>query len=654
MATRKHRKRSDERPRAQRPAVEAGTPIRGAAPGAGVRLPVKSWTVNLLLWLSSVGLLSLAFPPMRWAALAHVALAPMLVAIARAPGARVLVACSVLAGAVFYGAQMYWMSMVTWPAYVGVVLYCLMFWVAFAVLLRWTLRRTRLPMVLVAPVLWVSLEWARSWGLTGFPWLYLGHPQAANAVLLQSADLAGAYGLSALSAATAGLAADVVTRPFFLRYGRRVRVALGVRIACVAVAAAWTFFGIYGWQRLQPRAVIEGPLVVTVQSNVPQELKWVLPESPRAGDTDGAGERAGGAPEGETDPEAEPKPDTPDGADPGQGQEDIGYLQVSVLTAEALQEWPDADLVIWPETTVPAYLNAWYLKSRVLDAEQARRDPEWAAVLEADPAKFKAMVAEARQRQADARFYWEQTHRWPRERGAAVLVGAMSLDESGARRNSALLLKAGDATFEASGRYDKVHLVPFGEFIPFSESAPWLYALLKPFTPYGEEYNLTPGREVTVMSVGESWFAAPICFEDAFPDVCRRMVYRNGRKRADFLVNISNDGWFAGSIELEQHWDLSAFRAVENRVPVVRSVNTGISGFIDSCGRTVARVTDERGWPRSVKGIAGRRLVLDARESFYGRYGDVFAWVLSLGAVSIIIVSTFNPRRGTNEKESGS
>lgn len=614
------------RSRRDAPSAQSGAgPARGTAPGADVRLSIKSWPVNLLLHLATAGLLTLAFPPVRWTWTAHVALVPMLVAVVRSPGRRVLGTSSILAGIAFFAGNMYWMHMITAAAYVGVVLYSLIFWVAFAVLVRWMSRRTRLPLVLVAPLFWVSLEWLRSWVLTGFPWLYLGHPQAASPVLLQVADLTGVYGLSALSAATAGFVADLLTRPVFLRYGPRVRVARSLRVSLAVLAAVWVFVPAYGWWRLRPVETVEGPLVVTVQTSVPQRLRPFLPDKPRE--------------QAVVDPKAD-------------AMEDVGFKQTRSLTDDALAQTPKADLVVWPETIVPGYMNESYLAPEMISFEAAQKDPRFAQEME-DPEGFRKRLRLAHEHQAAARTCWQEIHSRASSSGAAILVGALSLEPEGPRYNSAYLFKPGDAALMAAARYDKVHLVPFGEFVPFRRSAPWLYSLLLAFTPYSDEYNLTQGEELTVMTVARSRFAVPICFEDAFADLCREMVYRQGHKRADFLVNISNDGWFWGTVELDQHWDLSAFRAVENRVPVVRSVNTGISGFIDSCGRTVDRVTDEIGRVRSITGSATHRLALDPRESFYGRHGDVFAIVLSLLAVVAIIFAAVGPRRAAPSSNDG-
>lgn len=644
----------------------AKPPITGTAPGAEVRLPFNGFKSSLLLFLASVALLSLAFPPLGWAWMAHVALVPMLVAIVRAPTRRVLLGAAAVSGLVFYGGQIHWMTMISWLSWAGVVGYCLVFWLLFATLLKWVTRRLAWPLALTAPLIWVALEFLRSgawaalfndlaglrWlaGLKsfGFPWLYLGHPQAASLTLLQVVDITGVYGLSALSAATAGLLADAVTRPLFLRYGARVRMARSLRISALMIGGVWVAVISYGIVRLRPVETTDGPLVVTIQTNVKQELKWFTPESPRQ-DADGAPSTDGPAtvpPEGDAEPAAERN--TTD-ADPS-------YDQAMQLTIDVARQWPDADLVVWPETTAVDYLNPRCLDRRFKTLDQIKQDPATRAYYDRNPKEFARNLARARATRARARRRWGAIRELA-GRTAPILVGAMGiLEEDRIRRFNSAYLFTGDAgeasgpggrpTYGNSGAYRKVHLVPFGEFVPFRDSAPWLYRLLMRFTPYADDYNLTPGEAFTRMPAGGSTrFATAICFESAFSDVCREMIYPRGVKSAGFLVNISNDGWFYGTIELEQHWSQSVFRAVENRVSVVRSVNTGISGFIDSSGRTLSRVTDGAGHVRSVAGSAAERLSLDPRSSFYGTHGDVFAWLLSLGAAGGMILALLVPRR---------
>ncbi|MBU0759454.1 MAG: apolipoprotein N-acyltransferase [Candidatus Omnitrophica bacterium] len=135
---------------------------------------------------------------------------------------------------------------------------------------------------------------------------------------------------------------------------------------------------------------------------------------------------------------------------------------------------------------------------------------------------------------------------------------------------------------EVEAEYNKIHLVPFGEYVPFSDNLPILHRLV-----LGELGEFTPGKEYKAFSFQPSAFSRNIkfgtliCFEDIFPSLAREFV-RNG---ARFLVVITNDAWYGKSGAPYQHAACSVFRAIENRVPVVRCANTGYSCFIDSKGR---------------------------------------------------------------------
>jgi apolipoprotein N-acyltransferase len=210
------------------------------------------------------------------------------------------------------------------------------------------------------------------------------------------------------------------------------------------------------------------------------------------------------------------------------------------------------------------------------------------------------------------------------------------------RHNSAYYYERGGR--RSSVRFDKIHLVPFGEYMPFRESFPLLFRFLNLFNPYeGMDYTLEPGRELTVFPLARTAgpathpsagpagarFVTAICFEDVDSRLMARMFAgEQGGKRADFIVNLTNDGWFAFN-QMPQHLQLAVFRSIENRVPTARSVNTGVSGFIDSVGRVYDTI------PVHTAGARAARLVLDRRVAPYTHLGDVFG-ALCLGASAVL------------------
>ncbi len=175
--------------------------------------------------------------------------------------------------------------------------------------------------------------------------------------------------------------------------------------------------------------------------------------------------------------------------------------------------------------------------------------------------------------------------------------------------NSAFLVSAAG---EAKGRYDKIHLVPFGEFVPFQSVLFFVRKMVATIGDFGK------GKEATVFEVEGIPFGVSICYEITFPDLVRQPV-KNG---ARFLVNITNDAWFGKSAASYQHMAMAALRAVENRVPIVRAANTGISGVIDADGRL--RDTTEL----FTKAVVVSEIVPNQTDSptLYARVGDVFSW----------------------------
>jgi len=214
----------------------------------------------------------------------------------------------------------------------------------------------------------------------------------------------------------------------------------------------------------------------------------------------------------------------------------------------------------------------------------------------------------------------------------------------GERYNSAFLYRIDGQ--KAAEHYNKIHLVPFGEVLPFRKTVPALYNLLMKFTPYNYDYSLDYGSDYTIFRMAARQspdaemykFAVIICYEDTVPAIARRFALdEQGKKRLHWLVNISNDGWFVRfkegqvlpSAELPQHAAICAFRAVENRLAVLRSVNTGISCLIDSLGRIHdGYVAGSANFPAEAmkrKGLAGwfvDQMPIDKRVSLFSRYGE--------------------------------
>jgi apolipoprotein N-acyltransferase len=209
-----------------------------------------------------------------------------------------------------------------------------------------------------------------------------------------------------------------------------------------------------------------------------------------------------------------------------------------------------------------------------------------------------------------------------KETGSYILVGTQTekVPEGVRYYNSAVLVSN---TGEMAQRYDKVHLVPFGEYVPFGNS---YLSFIKKRYDMGEDYS--PGKDYTIFEIptqkrGRVKFAVLICFEDVFPEISRIFA----RRGAEFLVVITNDAWYMDTGAPYQHTQSSVFRAVENRLNVVRAANTGQSCFIDRNGRITQSVQDTSGKRIFTDGFATANIIPARSRTPYMRYGDLFAWV---------------------------
>jgi len=239
------------------------------------------------------------------------------------------------------------------------------------------------------------------------------------------------------------------------------------------------------------------------------------------------------------------------------------------------------------------------------------------------------------------------------ETGIPILAGIICA-EGDDLYNGAVLFN-GKKT--VAGTYFKTHLVPFGEYVPFER---YLFSFReyidKPIGDFGRgtEYTLFSMRSLTSKTADGARirqtdfykFGVMICFEDIFPYIAREFV----RKGADFLVNITNDAWFGRTAAARQHLQASVFRAVENRVPVVRAANTGISCFIDPSGMVTSKVARD-GSEISVEGLATDNINITAGRSFYTKHGDVFVYFCIFMIVFLVIAERFFVRKQGRDTE---
>jgi apolipoprotein N-acyltransferase len=253
------------------------------------------------------------------------------------------------------------------------------------------------------------------------------------------------------------------------------------------------------------------------------------------------------------------------------------------LTQLALAAKPPPALVIWPESSMPG------------------------PVLE-DAANFRFVMGVSSSMKAD------------------LLLGSLDGDEKG-DYNAALLIPAGAGPAQV---YRKLHLVPFGEYVPGRHTVPFIAEIVGDQVPA----DFTRGKNVVVFRLTNGLLVGPlICFEDTLGELTREFVLRG----ANLLVNVTNDGWFLRSGASQQHLDNAIFRCVETRRPLVRAANTGVTCFVNEFGRVTQDLVNANGSTFTEGVLTGTVQVPTARTlTFYVRHGELFAELC--GCVTLIFL----------------
>lgn len=471
-------------------------------------------------------------------------------------------------GAAFALPALAWMGCVTAVGWLALALFFSASFAGVGAGVSFLVRRVRLPAAVATPLLWVSAEIVRANIFTGFPWLLLGHGLSDRLLLIQIADLGGVYAVSFLVCVVCGAVSDAVFRG---AGGARSSHRTPMLAAALLAAAL-----IYGGVRLAATRLWSGPTLLLIQGNI---------DTPRASATLAAQEEV---------------------------DEEIWRVHEELSRLHA----GEGELLVWSESMLPGYLG----------------DPE--------------NIASAREAHDAGARYGEKLASLLSELGVALLTGGNATGTHPALRGPEEAASFAEATKPAVatprrradeedynsaflfdergallGRYDKIRLVPFGEYTPLED---WpLFASFSPYAVHEEGYARGDLRQ-PLMEWNGIRIGVLICYEDAFPGLSRRAAGLG----AEMLVNLSSEAWFPGSLEIPQHFRISRFRAVEMRLPLVRCCNVGVSAFLDPLGRVVEMLPGSDR-PEGASGVLIGRVRFSASggRTLYALTGDLFAWM---------------------------
>jgi apolipoprotein N-acyltransferase len=396
---------------------------------------------------------------------------------------------------------------------------------AFGMALFWAaacglaLRAQARPLALVTAL--ATVELARGYVLTGFPWALLGHIWIGTPVA-QLASLIGPSGLTLLTLTLAALLASQRNQP----------------LALAALAGAW---GFGTWALTQPAPPAPDVVLRLVQPDAAQDTKW----------------------------------------DADHAQDYFNRLMTATATAPG--PLGKVDLVIWPETALP------YL---------VRGNPD-----------LPALIGSA-------------------GHGALVAVGLQRVE--GSRGYNSLQIFGPDGA--VLGSYDKHHLVPFGEYVPFGDFAYDWFGLQAFAAQTGNAYTPGPGPVTLDLGARLGRMLPLICYEAVFPQDLR------GTTRPDWLLQITNDAWFGTRTGPFQHAAQARLRAIEQGLPLVRVANTGVTEVVDARGRVTAAL------PFGTQGFLDATLPGPLPATLYSRWGEAPLVALLAGLIALLLVKSRRTR----------
>ena len=542
--------------------------------------------LRLWPWLAAIStgvLYACCFAPFNYFWLCWIALTPLLAAVwfsgenSKRRWLRDLL-LGYLAGLVFFWIVFSWLHTVTVPGLVLVGLYMAIyfaFWSWFCGMLRPGLRKVRpktregveaisdrlnqkyaaqtsrteaelpqdspesrspwlgstnnLRLAFFLAAAWVMHEWLRSLVFSGWGWNSLGSALHTQLALIQIAEFTGVAGLSFLVAFTNVILLTTARRFMLELQIRPMKLHYDLTLTMASIVGVMTF-GINSIQTQREGKMLN---VALVQSNIPREEKFSV-------------EFAGKT-----------------------------FDKFTRLSRPALEATARADLLVWPESSMPG---------PVLGDEQSYRFVmDFSATAKTD-----------------------------------LLLGTIDQDETHAY-NAALLVSDAGRQVQI---YRKVHLVPFGEYIPGRHTIPLIARVVGDQVP--DDFDFGTEHTVFKLSNGQAKAAPLICFEDTIGELTRQFVLAG----ANLLVNVTNDGWFLRSAASRQHLANAVFRCVETRLSMVRAANTGVTCFVNEFGRVTHTLVDDTGSQFTEGVLTGQvNVPSQYQPTFYVRHGELFAEV---------------------------
>ena len=442
---------------------------------------------------------------------------------------------------------------------------------------------TRNQVLLLAPFVWVAVELARA-RITGFPWDLLGLTQIDNPVLSRLAPITGTYGLSFFVAFINALWLMRIV----VRERRSIRPVLTVAGIALFLGDLFALHALPVPQQNPTTAtvnLVQENLSVGAERVGPPETTQQLLDSFTNLSTHPSPAFLSGIPEMTGTPEVvmlhkSGPADLPEGEDHTQSSQ------------------PQTDLIVWPEAPSGFFTN--------------------------DPAFLHRMDVLADSSQA------------------LLIIGSLGIDPNPAPNPDRPYFEYDSATFFSprppvhsthdgvvvryyDARYDKIHLVPFGEYIPFKN----LFFFARKLT--AGVGDMDRGAFRTTFKQNGHTYAAFVCYESIFGDEIRQFV-KNG---AEVLVNISDDGWYGDTGAAWQHLNMVRMRAIENHRWILRSTNTGVTAAIDPAGRVTASI------PRHIRTSLHAAFGYETDTTFYTAHGDLFAYACAFIALSALAVARF-------------